>query len=218
MDSFFLIFPSLARATLSRSSLWGFILSSHVSSASHPGPPAPPSGREIRSHMWLFTNKHKPCLAPLTGEACGFCVHALGYPGAGTVLRQSRQSAYAWGCQWLGYVFLKQIWLVLILYVYFYFFSKFFFFLGHIAWHMRSLFPNQGLNPCPLQWNHRVFTIREVLVLVLKNTVLVLSWALFGDWIIVSRHHCHTQDPAQLPPGYLGGKITVSTPRRKSWN
>ena len=27
-------------------------------------------------------------------------------------------------------------------------------------WHARSLFPNQGLNPCPMQWKHGVLTTR----------------------------------------------------------
>ena len=33
-----------------------------------------------------------------------------------------------------------------------------FFFLDHALWHMGSLFLNQGWNPGPLSWKHRVLT------------------------------------------------------------
>ena len=39
------------------------------------------------------------------------------------------------------------------------FFLKLFIFLSHAIWHVGSLFPNQGLNPWPLYWKHRVLTI-----------------------------------------------------------
>ena len=32
-----------------------------------------------------------------------------------------------------------------------------FFFWPHCMWHAGSLFPDQGLNLCPVQWKHRVF-------------------------------------------------------------
>ena len=35
-----------------------------------------------------------------------------------------------------------------------------FFFFGHAARHMGSQFPDQGLNPCPLHWEHGVLTAR----------------------------------------------------------
>ena len=34
---------------------------------------------------------------------------------------------------------------------------SFFFSFGHAAWHVGT-YPNQGLNPCPLQWEHGVLT------------------------------------------------------------
>ena len=36
--------------------------------------------------------------------------------------------------------------------------TSFFFFFGRAAWHVGSWFPNQGLNPLPLQWKHGVLT------------------------------------------------------------
>ena len=30
--------------------------------------------------------------------------------------------------------------------------NLYFFILGHIEWHVEAYFPDQGLNPCPLQW------------------------------------------------------------------
>ena len=39
------------------------------------------------------------------------------------------------------------------------YFGHFFFFLfGHAVWHVGSEFPDQGSNPCPLQWKHGVPT------------------------------------------------------------
>ena len=35
-----------------------------------------------------------------------------------------------------------------------------FIYFGRAAWHVRSWFPDQGLNPRPLQWKHRVLTTR----------------------------------------------------------
>ena len=32
-------------------------------------------------------------------------------------------------------------------------------FFGHTTWLARSLLPDQGLNPCPLQWKYRVLII-----------------------------------------------------------
>ena len=37
----------------------------------------------------------------------------------------------------------------------------FFFFFGHNTGHVGSSFPDQGLNPCPLQWMHRVLTTAQ---------------------------------------------------------
>ena len=34
----------------------------------------------------------------------------------------------------------------------------FFFLFGHAVWHVGSEFPDQGSNPCPLQWKHGVPT------------------------------------------------------------
>ena len=44
------------------------------------------------------------------------------------------------------------------------FFFFFFFLFGCIGWHAGSLFPDQGLNLCPLQWKHGILitTTREI--------------------------------------------------------
>ena len=40
----------------------------------------------------------------------------------------------------------------------YYFYLFIYLFIGCTLWHVRSQFPDQGLNPCPLQWKHRVPT------------------------------------------------------------
>ena len=40
--------------------------------------------------------------------------------------------------------------------VLFFCFVLFLFFVSSVAWHAGSWFPEQGSNPCPLQWKHRV--------------------------------------------------------------
>ena len=45
-------------------------------------------------------------------------------------------------------------------YFYLFYFTVFFWF-GYATWFVGSQFPDQGLNPCPLQWKRRVLTTRS---------------------------------------------------------
>ena len=44
-----------------------------------------------------------------------------------------------------------------LLFIYLFIF-KFYYIFGHTVWHAWSYFPDQGSNPCPLQWTCRILT------------------------------------------------------------
>ena len=53
------------------------------------------------------------------------------------------------------------------------------FVLGHTVWHVGSQFFDQGSNPRPLQWNHRILTIalpgKSLHLTILKAVLHLLS-------------------------------------------
>ena len=59
----------------------------------------------------------------------------------------------------LVYAQSSEILFVCLFEIFMYLFAYLFFLFGHIAWHVGSQYPDQGLNPGPLQWKLTILTI-----------------------------------------------------------